>query len=83
MERNLSISRLELRQRLFPDIYASGIVNYAYSTDNLLDYSSGKGIWGVALQLAYDTTIGPLALCAHWSDLYHRIGLYFSFGFEF
>lgn len=83
MESNLSISRLELRQRLFPDIYASGIVNYAYSTDNLLDYSSGKGIWGVALQVAYDTTIGPLALCAHWSDLYHRIGLYFSFGFEF
>ena len=83
MERNLTISRLELRQRPFADMYASGIVNYAYSTDGLLDRTDSRGVWGIALQLAYDTTIGPLALCAHWSDLYHQVGLYFSLGFEF
>ena len=83
MERNLTILRAEIRQRLFADIYASGIINYAYSADNLLDRAYSKEVWGVALQLAYDTTIGPLALCAHWSDIYHKFGLYFSLGFEF
>lgn len=83
MERNLTILRAEIRQCLFADIYASGIINYAYSADNLLDHAYSKEVWGVALQLAYDTTIGPLALCAHWSDIYHKFGLYFSLGFEF
>lgn len=81
MERHLVISGIELRQRLFADAYASGIINYAYSSSTLT--SSGQGMWGTALQLAYDTTIGPLALCVHWSDLYHQFGFYFSFGFEF
>ena len=83
MERNLTILRAELRQRLFADIYASGIINYAYSADRLLGRTHSKEVWGIGLQLAYDTTIGPLALCAHWSDLYHKFGLYFNFGFEF
>ena len=81
MERHLILSGLELRQRLFADFYASGIINYAYSAPSFT--SSGQNIWGVSLQLAYDTTIGPLAFCTHWSTLYHQLGFYFSFGFEF
>ena len=81
MERHLLLSGLEFRQRLFADLYASGIINYAYSTPSLA--SQGQSLWGAALQLAYDTTIGPLSLCAHWSTLHHQVGLYFSFGFEF
>jgi NTE family protein len=83
MKHNLTIFRVELRQRLFDDIYASSIVNYAYSIDDLDALSESKKVWGIALQLAYDTTIGPLMLSAHWSDLYHKMGLYFSLGFEF
>lgn len=83
MERHLTITHLELRQRLFTDMYVSGIVNYAYSTENILAHTDTQSIWGIALQLAYDTTIGPLILCTHWSDLYHKFGLYFSLGFEF
>lgn len=81
MDRHLFVSGIELRQRLFADIYASGIINYAYSSSSLA--AMGQSIWGVALQFAYDTTIGPLSLFAHWSDLYHQFGLYFSLGFEF
>ena len=40
-------------------------------------------IWGMGVQLSYDTTLGPISLCAHWNDLHHRLGAYFSFGFEF
>ena len=83
MERNLSIFRVGLRQRLCPDIYLSGIVNYAYSTDHLTEADSGCSVWGIGLQLAYDTTIGPLTLCGDWNDRNHRFGGYFSFGFEF
>ena len=83
MERHLTIMRFELRQRLLPDIYASGIINYAYSSNHLLHPTKQQDIWGIGIQLAYDTTIGPLALCAHWSDLYHQFGLYFALGFEF
>ena len=83
MKHNLTIFRVELRQRLFDDIYASSIVNYAYSINDWATLSESKEVWGIALQLAYDTTIGPLMLCAHWSDLYRKVGLYFSLGFEF
>ncbi len=83
MGKNLTIFRAELRQRLFDDLYASGIINYAYSTQGWLDNTDSQKVWGVALQVAYDTTIGPLSLCAHWSDLYHKFGLYFNFGFDF
>ena len=83
MERHLTIMHFELRQRLLPDIYASGIINYAYSSNHLLRSTEQRDTWGVGIQLAYDTTIGPLALCAHWSDLYHQFGFYFTLGLEF
>ena len=89
MENHLTISRVELRQRFFDDIYASGIINYAYSSNVLFPIADSQdeninisSVWGVALQLAYDTTIGPIMLCAHWNDLYHQFGFYFSLGFE-
>jgi hypothetical protein len=83
MERHLTILRFELRQRLWPDIYASGIINYAYSSDRFTHPAEKQDIWGLGIQLAYDTTLGPLALCTHWSDLYHQFGFHFSLGFEF
>ena len=83
MDHHLAVFRLGVRQKLFPDTYLLGIVNYAYSTDSFSAMWSGQGVWGLGVQLAYDTTIGPLTLCGHWSDRYHRLGAYFSFGFEF
>ncbi len=83
MERHLAIARLELRQRLFADIYASGIVNYAYASASPFASSQCQDVWGMALQLSYDTTVGPLSISGHWSDLYHQFGIYFSLGFEF
>ena len=80
---HLVLPRIGLRQRLVPDVYATAWANYAYSRENFTSDSPEQGIWGVALQLSYDTTLGPLSLCAHWNDLHHRLGVYFSFGFEF
>lgn len=83
MNAHLMIPRIGLRQRLFTDVYATSFVNYAYSTDGPSDDYESRGIWGIGLQLSYDTTIGPLALSLQWDDLYHRLGAYFSFGYEF
>lgn len=83
MRRHLAVLRLELRQRLFPDVYLSGVVNYAYSIDNMLNMSNSQKACGLGIQLSYDTTLGPLSISGHWSDLHHRFGAYFSLGVEF
>ena len=80
MERHLTVFGLELRQQLLPDIYLSEKVNYAASNISLAD---GQSIWGMGVEATYNTTIGPLSLCAHWNDKYHRFGAYFSLGYEF
>lgn len=72
-----------VRQRLLPDVYATAIINYAYSTNALHANAPNQSIWGIGLQLSYDTTIGPITLCTYWSDLHHQVGIYFSLGFEF
>lgn len=83
MNSHLLIPCIGLRQRLFTDVYATSFVNYAYSTDGPSNDYASQGIWGIGAQLSYDTTIGPLALSIQWNDLYHRLGAYFSFGYEF
>ena len=77
----LVVPSLAVRGHLLADVYATALVNYAYSVADLR--ASGWGAWGVGLQLTYDTTIGPIMLCSHWDDLHHKAGLYFSLGFEF
>lgn len=79
----LIIPYVGVRQRLIADVYATVMANYAYGTNALRAGASSQSIWGVGLQLSYDTTIGPIMLCTHWNDLYRQVGLYFSMGFEF
>ena len=79
----LILPSVGVRQRLLADVYATIMASYAYSANALHADASGQSIWGVGLQLSYDTSIGPITLCTHWNDLYHQVGLYFSLGFEF
>lgn len=82
-ERQLAVLRMELRQQLASDLYFSAIANYAHSCNTLGQAAEGDDIWGFGGGLVYNTTIGPLSLYAHWNDLHHRFGAYFSFGYEF
>ena len=81
--RQLAVLRMELRQQLASDLYFSAIANYAHSCNTLGQAAEGDDIWGFGGGLVYNTTIGPLSLYAHWNDLHHRFGAYFSFGYEF
>lgn len=83
MQRQLAVLRLDLRQQLAPDLYLTAIANYAHSADNLSQTHDWYGIWGFGGGLIYDTTVGPFSLYAHWNDMHHRFGAYFSFGYEF
>ena len=83
MHRMLTMARIEMRQTLVPDLYLSGTVNYAHSTNHLNETFDERGIWGFGMAFIYNTTFGPLMLSGHWNDRYHRFGAYFSLGYDF
>ena len=83
LQRNLTVLAMELRQQIVSDIYFSAVGNYAHSTDKLSEPFRTRGLWGMALGLTCNTTIGPLSLYGHWNDFDHRLGAYLSFGYNF
>ena len=83
MSQKLTMFGLEVRQTLVPDLYLSGMVNYAHSSDSFNDIFDIRGIWGLGLAFTYNTTLGPLMLSGHWNDRNHRFGAYFSIGYNF
>ena len=83
MSQKLTMFGLEVRQTLVPDLYLSGMVNYAHSSDSFNDIFDKRGIWGLGLAFTYNTTLGPLMLSGHWNDRNHRFGAYFSIGYNF
>jgi hypothetical protein len=83
MNSHLIIPRIGLRQSVLTDVYITSYANYAYSVDGPSNNYSSEGVWGVGAQLSYDTSIGPLSLFVQWNDVYHKLGAYFSFGYEF
>lgn len=79
----LAVARADLRCRLAPGSYLSGIVNVSGDFDDPESVRSARGIYGFGLEYAYSTPVGPLKADVHWSSLTHRIGFYMSFGFDF
>ena len=79
----LTVLGLELRQQLLSDVYLSAIANYAHGANQLSKMFGVKGMWGLALGLTYNTTIGPLSFNGYWNDRYHRLGAYVSLGYDF
>lgn len=81
--RYLTVLGMELRQQLLPDTYMSVIANYAHSANEFSRMFHVRGMWGLALGLTYNTTIGPLSFNGYWNDYFHRLGAYVSFGYDF
>ena len=79
----LTVLGVELRQQLLSDVYLSAIANYANSANRFSEMFGVKGMWGLALGLTYNTTIGPLSFNGYWNDQYHRLGAYVSLGYDF
>lgn len=89
---NALILRSDFRVNLTGKHYLSGLVNYCRESEHFEGFFSatknnvdniGYNWWGVALEYAYESIIGPISLNVHWSNITHTTGLYFNLGFYF
>ena len=83
MGKQLTILATEMRFRIFPGFYLSGIINYALDAPWWTDTDKSCNAWGIGTGLIYNTSIGPLSLYGDWSNIRHGMGAYFSFGYNF
>ena len=87
MKKILGIARADFRFKLYRNNYLSGIYNYSLTTNSFKDMEDwGEGVLsyhGFGLQYTYNSIVGPLCFNVHWSDYTHKVGAYFSLGFDF
>ena len=87
MSKLLGVARADFRFRLSRNNYLTGIYNYAVTAndfDAFLDWESKVfDCHGFGLQYTYNSIVGPICFNVHWSDYTHRVGAYFSLGFDF
>lgn len=80
-------ARLDLRYHFADKFYAYLIANYLVAADQLGHFYSEASdfhdMLGVALRLAYDSPIGPVAVDLHWNDFTSRLGAYLNIGYVF
>ncbi|MGL5683980.1 MAG: patatin-like phospholipase family protein [Marinifilaceae bacterium] len=79
----LFTARLALRYRLGSKHYIQARGQYAKDSDNFLKlFHSGKDYFGGALQYAYNSLLGPIAVSFNTSNV-ERFGVYVSLGYNF
>lgn len=81
----LVLLNLDFRVRFFDNFYASMQGGYMRDSGKILDLVSGlrPSIWGAAMEVAYNSIIGPVKMNVHWSSLNKSLGYYFSIGYDF
>ena len=79
----LVTARLDLRYRFLRNNYFTLTGNYARDFVSFKQFSEGRNLYGVGLEYAYDSIIGPIKGNIHWSNLYKKVGFYISIGFDF
>ena len=81
------IARVDFRYRVAEKYYLSLIANYTASADHLnhfyTDNKDFHDMLGLAIQVAYDSPIGPVSLDLHWNNFTHRAGAYLNIGHIF
>ena len=83
----LLLARLDLRYRITTNSYLSAIVNGAHSFETWNDFGSSSNqasnIFGVGLEYAYNSILGPVKANVHWSNISKSVGAYVRIGFDF
>ena len=94
---NLAILRADVRVRVHKNHYLTAMFNYGRSAidmknffkeqetlqwADLYDYNASNW-WGAGIRYSLDTKVGPLNFDISSSNISHRVGLYFSFGYFF
>ena len=87
MMKILAILRGDWRVKLFKNNYATAILNYGVTTNQLSSFktwgSDVKNYFGGGIQYTYNSIVGPISANLHWSNYTHKVGAYFSLGFDF
>ena len=84
-DKNLTVYRLDVRQKLFERQYLTLLANYAVYCHDIRDYFFGsKDAFGIGLSYTYDIPIvGPATVLAQWSNYTKSVSWMFSLGFYF
>lgn len=83
MRSNLVILRTDFRWQFSDNNYLTAMFNFADDFDNFDVIKENYGSYGVGLEYAYNTIVGPIKVNCHWSNLSKNVGLYLSLGFDF
>ena len=79
----LMMARADLRWSFYKNMYATATADYSYDFVNFRQFSSGENVWGVGLEYAYDSVVGPIRANLHWNTLTKKVGFYLSVGYDF
>jgi NTE family protein len=83
MRSNVVVGRVDLRFKVFKNNYLSTVFNAVDDFDSFKAVKLSSTIFGTGVEYAYDSIVGPIRLNLHWSSATHRLGAYFSLGFDF
>ena len=82
----VGIARADLRLCLARNNYLTAIANLGIEALSIRDVFYNEPLstlTGFGLEYAYNSILGPVRFNVHWSDRIHRLGAYFSVGFDF
>ena len=83
-DKNLSVFRLDVRQKIFERQYITLLANYATHCHDIKEYFNGSSLFGVGLSYTYDIPIvGPATVLMQWSSHTMALSWMFSLGFFF
>jgi len=80
---NIAVARMDFRLRIFKNSYLTATYNFCRDFDSFYEFEYGESIHGAGIGYAYATVAGPFTANVFWSSLTGKVGVYFSFGFDF
>ena len=74
---------LEFRFKIGRKIYLSAIGAALHDGYSIPGLQANKPVYAAGLQFGYNSRFGPLMANLHWNSRFHRVGFYFSMGYDF
>jgi len=75
----------DFRLNVYDNLFVSAMAGFFKSANTLKTEFTEFNIdaVGAALEIGYNSLVGPVKFNVHWSDLTKSVGTYFSFGYDF
>lgn len=74
----------DLRANVYDNLFVSAKAGFFKSADTINEFTNfSLDAVGAALEIGYNSLVGPVKFNVHWSDLTKSFGTYFTFGYDF